>query len=90
MRAQTSSVNSEGAAQNQQPNLLHGSTRNARGWARTKFFSSRSVRSLAVRARAPHFFSQGNFFTAIENKIDFFLVRFVTDFYSQARWRGRQ
>jgi len=35
------------------------------------------------------FFSQENFFNAIENKIDFFLVGFATDFYSQARWRGQ-
>jgi hypothetical protein len=30
--------------------------------------------------RALHFFSQGNFFGVIENKIHFFLVAFATDF----------
>jgi hypothetical protein len=44
---------------------------------------------LSIGTRALPFFSQENFFTAIENKIDFFLVGFATDFYSQARWRGQ-
>jgi hypothetical protein len=53
-------------------------------------FLASSVCSFPVRTRAPHFFSQENFVTVIENKIDFFLVGFATDFYSQARWRERQ
>jgi len=42
-----------------------------------------------VTTRALHFHRQENFLVEIENKIHFFLVAFTTDFYSQARWRGR-
>jgi hypothetical protein len=53
-------------------------------------FLASSVCSFPVSTRAPHFFSQENFVAVIENKVDFFLVGFATDFYSQARWRERQ
>ena len=46
----------------------------ARKFSRTHCFF------LSVGTRALLFLSQENFFTAIENKIDFFLVGFATDF----------
>jgi hypothetical protein len=57
-----------------------------RGWL-TKSFNKLFL--VLATTRALHFLRQENFFVVIENKIHFFLVAFATDFYSQARWRGR-
>jgi len=51
-----------------------------RSSARTKNFLETLCLFPFVGTRAFCFFSQENFFTAIENKIDFFLVDFATDF----------
>jgi hypothetical protein len=69
------SVNS-GCAANQQ-RMLARRFKIRRGGL-TKFFQ-RTVFCFAT-TRALHFFSQGNFFGVIENKIHFFLVAFATDF----------
>jgi hypothetical protein len=47
--------------------------------ARAKFFRKTLFLPFRADTRAS-FFSQENFFTEIENKIDFFLVAFATDF----------
>ena len=78
------------AAQDPAASSIPPVTRNASRFGSHKNFLEAHCLFLSSRTRAPRFFSQENFFTAIENKIDFFLVDFATDFYSQARWRGRQ
>jgi hypothetical protein len=89
LRAQTSSVNSEMPHRIKQPNQFVLRVRMHRGSARTKIFLKPTGLFLPVGTRALLFFSQENFFAAIENKVDFFLVDSATDFYSQARWRGQ-
>jgi hypothetical protein len=67
------------AAQNRAPKSVSVPTRNASQFSSHENFSKRPVFFLSW-GHAFCFFSQENFFTAIENKIDFFLVDFVTDF----------
>ena len=80
LRAQATSVNSEMPHRIEHPNQFVFRLGMHRSSARTKNLSKRSALFPFVGKRAFCFFSQENFFTAIENKIDFFLVDFATDF----------
>jgi hypothetical protein len=77
LRAQTNSVNS-GCAANQQRSLFVAAIPNPSRLAR-EIFSTQLFLGFPT-TRVPHFFSQEKFLVVIENKIHFFLVAFATDF----------
>jgi hypothetical protein len=67
-------------AQNRSPKSVCVPTRNASQFSSHEKFVETLCLFPFVGTHAFCFFSQENFFTAIENKIDFFLVDFATDF----------
>jgi hypothetical protein len=76
---QTISVNS-GVPHRMQPAtaVRHGNYWSERPGVAAK--SARTIFTFFPRTRAFRFFSQENFFSAMKNKVHFFLVDFETDF----------
>jgi hypothetical protein len=64
----------------EQPKSVRAATLNALRFGLHENFFETLYLFLFIGRRALLFFSQEIFFTEIENKIDFFLVRFATDF----------
>jgi len=79
LRSEANRVNSEMSLRIEHPNQFVAPTSNAWRSGSTKIFQTRCL-FLFASTCACGFLSQENFFVAIENKIHFFLVAFVTDF----------